>query len=118
MITAWWLQVHRLARRRDAIGILKLKQMPLSRVIHHAFSPRSKEVAAKQLDLTTQLLDSLVVLLDRLIVEVGRLIKCGPELLDLLISMLSGLVERSPKIVNLPGELIQELVTFAWISRP
>jgi hypothetical protein len=81
--------------------------MPLSRGIRHAFSPRAKEIAAKQLDLTAQLLDSLAVFFDRLIVKLRRLIERGSEVPKLLI-----------EILNLLRKPVQQTVTFARISRP
>jgi hypothetical protein len=67
---------------------------------HQPFAPRAKDVATVKLQLSPQLFDSLLVFLGGLIVERGGFFERGPEILDLLF------------------EPVQEVVTFARISRP
>jgi hypothetical protein len=95
-ITRW-----RLAGQNDALaGFVELEEMPLSGGFHQPFPTRSEHIAAVEFDFLTQLIDRLLVFLDGLIVELRGLIERGLEILDLL------------------GEPVQEVVTFARISRP
>ena len=79
---------------------IELEQMSLSGGFHQPFPPWAKDVAAVEFQLPTQLFDDLFVLLDGLIVE------------------LRGLIERGLEVLNLLSEPVQQVVTFARISRP
>ena len=69
--------------------------MSLPGGFHQPFPPRAKDVAAVELELPAQFFDGLFVFLDGLIVE------------------LRGLVERGLEVLNLLGEPVQQVVTFA-----
>ena len=81
--------------------------MPLSRGLDDALTPGTKDIAAPKLDLVPQLVEGLLVFFERLIVHYGRLVESGSEVANLLI-----------EIVNLLDKPVQQLVAFAWISRP
>jgi hypothetical protein len=91
----------RLGRQGETLtGFVELEQVPLSGGFHQPFPPWTEDIAAVEFDLPTQLFDSLLVFLDGLIVEFRRLIERGLEILDLV------------------GKPLQQVVTFASISRP
>ena len=92
--------------------------MFLSGGVDEVFPPRAKNKAAVQLQLMAQLLDNSLVLLHGLIVELCGLIERGLEVLNLLIVQLRGLIECGFEVLNLPGETLQQVVTFAMIRRP
>ncbi len=74
--------------------------MPLSGGFHQPLSPWTKDIAAVEFDLPTQLIDRLLLFLDGLIVKLRGLIERGLEVLDLLI------------------EPAQQVVTFARVGGP
>jgi hypothetical protein len=80
--------------------LVELEEVPLSGSLDQAFAPRAKDIAAENLNLPAQLIDGLLVFFDGLIVELRNLIECGLEIFDLL------------------SEPVQQVVTFARISRP
>jgi hypothetical protein len=84
----------------DVLGLVEFEQVPLSGGLDQAFASRAKDVSAENFDLPVQLIDGLFVFLDGLIVHLGSLIERGLEILDLL------------------SKPIQQVVTFARISRP
>jgi hypothetical protein len=80
-------------RRQDEnlISFVELEQMPLSGGFHQPFPAGTEDIAAVEIELSTQLIDRLLVFLDGLVVQLGRLIErgaevlsCGLEVLDLL----------------------------------
>ena len=94
---------HALAARRQnqtLTDFVELEQMPLSGGFHQPFPPGTKDIAAVEFELATQLIDGLLVFLDGLVVELRRLIERGVEVLDLL------------------SEPVQQVVTFARIGGP
>ena len=84
----------------DALDRVELEQVSLSGGFDQPFPPWAKDVAAVEFQLPAQLLDGLLVLLDGLIVE------------------LRGFIERGLEVLNLLSEPVQQVVTFARISRP
>jgi hypothetical protein len=72
----------------------------LSGCFHQPFPPWAKNVAAVKLQFLPQLFDDLFEALDGLTMELRRL------------------VERGLEVLNLLSEPVQELMTFARISRP
>ena len=86
--------------KADALDRIELEEVPLSGGFHQPFPPWAEDIAAVELELPPQLFDGLFVFLDGLIVELGGLIERGLEVLDLL------------------GEPVQQVVTFARISGP
>ena len=74
--------------------------MSLPGGFHQPFPPWAEDIAAVEFQLPAQFFDGLFVLLDGLIVELG------------------GLIERGLEVLNLLGEPVQQVVTFARISRP
>jgi hypothetical protein len=91
----------RLGRQDQTLsGFVELEEMPLSGGFHQPFPPWTKDIAAVEIDLPTQLIDRLLVFLDGLIVELRGFFERGLEVLDLL------------------SEPAQQVVTFAGIGGP
>ena len=67
---------------------------------HQPFPPRAKNLTAVEFQLFAQLLYGLLVLLEGLIVE------------------LRGFIKRGLKVLNLLGEPVQQVMTFARFSGP
>jgi hypothetical protein len=87
-------------REECALKYIKLEEMSLARSLDIPLSPRTKEIATVDLDLSPQVVDDLLVFLGGLIVN------------------LRGLVERGLEILDLLSELLQQVVTLGWIGRP
>ena len=81
--------------------------MPLSGRLDQALPPRAEDVAAVELQLPLQFVDSLFMFLDGLFMEFRGLFEGGTGIAELLI-----------KIVDLPEQLAQQVVTLLRISRP
>ena len=60
----------------------------------------------------------MFMLLDGLIVELRRLFERGLEILELLTVKLRGFFKRGLQVPDLLRQPVQEVVTFARISRP
>jgi hypothetical protein len=84
----------------DEFGLAELKEMPLSRGLNQAFSPRAKDKAEVKLELSLQRIVDLVVFLGCFIVELGSFVECGLEIFDLL------------------SKPVQEVAAFRGVSRP
>ncbi len=89
-----------LGRQDRAWVRIKLKEVSLARRLDQPFPPWTKDVAAEQLDLPTQVIDDLLVFLGGLIMN------------------LRGLVERSLEVLDMLSEPVQQVVTLTWIGRP
>jgi hypothetical protein len=81
--------------------------MALSGGFHQPFPPGTKNIAAVEFELATQLINRLLVFLDGLVVELGRLIERGAEILG-----------RGLEALDLLSEPVQQVVTFASIGGP
>jgi hypothetical protein len=79
----------------------------LSGGFYQPLPSRTKDVAAVEFDLMTQLVDRMLLLLDGLLVELGSLIECSAVI-----------VEGSLKVRDLLSVLTQQVVAFAGISGP
>jgi hypothetical protein len=91
----------RLGRQDQTLsGFVELEEMPLPGGFHQPFPPWTKDIAAVEFDLPTQLIDGLLVFLDGLIVELRGFFERGLEVLDLL------------------SQLAQQVVTVALIGGP
>ena len=90
---------RRLGKCRNGLGGIELEEVSLAGSLDQPLAA-AEDVAAIKLNLLAQFINELVVLLNGLVVKLGALI------------------ERSPEILNLLGETIQEIVTFARIGRP